>query len=96
MKYYVSVGRGGALFHIGLLVNGMLGSAVYWWASRSRGASIAKLSATASDRAPVEGRPPQPYDQPAAGSLVGSSARDDWAPTGTGRERHPLDRLISQ
>jgi hypothetical protein len=39
MKYYVSAGRGGFFFRIGMVVTGMMGSLVYWRASRRRGAA---------------------------------------------------------
>ena len=38
MKYYVPVGHGGVFFRIGMVVTGMMGSVVYWRASRRRGA----------------------------------------------------------
>ena len=37
MKYYVPVGPGGVVFRIGMVVTGMMGSVVYWRASRRRG-----------------------------------------------------------
>jgi hypothetical protein len=39
MKYYVPVGPGGVFFRIGMVVTGMMGSVVYWRASRRRGAA---------------------------------------------------------
>ena len=39
MKYYVPVGPGGVFFRIGMVVTGMMGSLVYWRASRRRGAA---------------------------------------------------------
>jgi hypothetical protein len=41
MKYYVPVGPGGVFFRIGMTLTGMMGSLVYWRASRRRGAAIA-------------------------------------------------------
>ena len=38
MKYYVSVGPGGVFFRVGMAVTGMMGSLVYWRASRRRAA----------------------------------------------------------
>jgi hypothetical protein len=52
MKYYVSVGPGGVFFRVGMLVNGIIGSLVYWRATRRRGA--------ASKRAIRAGRQPGP------------------------------------
>ena len=40
MKYYVPVGRGGVFFRVGMAVTGMMGSLVYWRASRRRSAAI--------------------------------------------------------
>jgi hypothetical protein len=39
MKYYVPVGRGGMFFRVGMAVTGMMGSLVYWQASRRRAAA---------------------------------------------------------
>lgn len=39
MKYYVPVGPGGVFFRAGMVVTGMMGSLVYWRASRRRGAA---------------------------------------------------------
>ena len=39
MKYYVPVGPGGVFFRIGMAVTGMMGSLVYWRASRRRAAA---------------------------------------------------------
>jgi hypothetical protein len=36
MKYYIPVGAGGVFFRIGMLVTRLLGSWVYWRASRRR------------------------------------------------------------
>ncbi len=36
MKYYVSVGALGVVFRIGMIATGMMGSLVYWRASRRR------------------------------------------------------------
>ena len=38
MKYYVPVGAGGVFFRIGMVLTGMMGSVVYWRASRRRAA----------------------------------------------------------
>jgi hypothetical protein len=40
MKYYMPVGPGGVFFRVGMAVTGMMGSVVYWRASRRRGAAI--------------------------------------------------------
>jgi hypothetical protein len=37
MKYYVPVGPGGVFFRVGMAVTGIMGSFVYWRASRRRG-----------------------------------------------------------
>ena len=39
MKYYVPVGAGGLFFKVGMAVTGILGSLVYWRASRRRAAT---------------------------------------------------------
>jgi hypothetical protein len=41
MKYYVPVGPGGVFFRVGMTLTGMMGSLVYWRASRRRGAALA-------------------------------------------------------
>jgi hypothetical protein len=41
MKYYVPVGPGGVFFRVGMALTGMMGSVVYWRASRRRGAARA-------------------------------------------------------
>jgi uncharacterized protein GlcG (DUF336 family) len=41
MRYYVPVGALGTLFRIGMVVTGMMGSLVYWRASRRRAAAQA-------------------------------------------------------
>ncbi len=86
MKYYVSVGPGGVFFRIGLAVNGMLGSVVYWWASRGRGAPVAmKQSVRVTNPLPGDGRSMRVYDQFAAGRFLRSSARDGAAVPGIDR-----------
>jgi hypothetical protein len=41
MKYYVPVGLGGMFFRVGMTLTGLMGSLVYWRASRRRGAALA-------------------------------------------------------
>jgi hypothetical protein len=58
MKYYVPVGAGGLFFRVGMAATGMLGSLVYWRASRRRAAtSLMEISST-------EGRPKLVIGQP--------------------------------
>jgi hypothetical protein len=59
MKYYVPVGAGGLFFKVGMGVTGMLGSLVYWQASRRRAAT--NLMETSSS----EGHPALVIRQPA-------------------------------
>jgi hypothetical protein len=54
MKYYVPVGAGGVFFRVGMAVTGMLGSLVYWRASRRRGAAnLIELPSPACHTRPV-------------------------------------------
>jgi hypothetical protein len=58
MKYYVPVGPGGILFQIGMAVTGMMGSLVYWRASRRRIAAIPmQLPSAECQLGPIRGRP---------------------------------------
>jgi hypothetical protein len=41
MRFYVPVGPRGALFRIGMVANGVMGSLTYWYGSRRRFASPA-------------------------------------------------------
>jgi hypothetical protein len=54
MKYYVHVGPGGVFFRVGMALTAMMGSFVYWRASRRRGAAIAMdASSPKGDPEPV-------------------------------------------
>jgi hypothetical protein len=41
MKYYVPVGRGGLFFQLGMIAIRIMGSVVYWRASRRRARTMA-------------------------------------------------------
>lgn len=82
MKYYVPVGVGGMFFGVGMAVTGMIGSVVYWRASRCRDAERPR------DVSLPTGHPPRFVlrpDEPHGAIMVGSSCGSTLA-----------DRLISQ
>jgi hypothetical protein len=64
MKYYVPVGPGGVLFRVATAVTGVMGSLVYWQASRRRAVDFPSPAAYPG---PVIGRP-ETYGAIAAGS----------------------------
>jgi len=68
MKYYVPVGAGGLFFRVGMAVTGMLGSLVYWQASRRRAAT--SLTEIASS----EGQPELVIRQPAGYGAITAAA----------------------
>ena len=85
MKYYVPVGPGGVFFRVGMAVTGMMGSLVYWRASRRRGAaSLMKLPSPACHTRPVIWRATA-YGAIAAGSSHALSASRDPAVAGINR-----------
>jgi hypothetical protein len=54
MRYYVPVGPGGPFFRVGMVVTGLMGSLVYWRASRRReAASAVKLATPVGDRGSI-------------------------------------------
>ena len=58
MRYYVPVGPGGPFFRVGMVVTGLMGSLVYWRASRRREAALViKLAAPVGHRKSVMRRP---------------------------------------
>jgi hypothetical protein len=74
MKYYVPVGAGGVFFRVGMAVTGMMGSLVYWRASRRRGAaSLLELQSPACRPGPITWRP-EAYGAIATGSSRALSA----------------------
>ena len=85
MKYYVPVGPGGVFFRVGMAVTGMMGSLVYWRASRRRGAaSPMELSSPDGHPGSVIRRPAT-YGAIAAGSSAGQSASRGAAMAGIDR-----------
>jgi hypothetical protein len=96
MKYYVSVGRGGVLFRIAMILTGMIGSVVYWRASRRRGAErLMESSSPTRHPGPITHRPAT-WSAVPSGSGPAKSPR--WVATKAGidRWRRPLGRFISQ
>jgi hypothetical protein len=58
MRYYVPVGPGGLFFRVGMVVTGLMGSLVYWRASRRREAARAiKLATPVDHRGSIMRRP---------------------------------------
>ncbi len=85
MKYYVSVGRGGVFFRIGMAVTGMMGSLVYWRASRLRCAlRPTEVPSPMAHPGPVVGWP-EDYRAMAADSSRGGSASREAAMAGIDR-----------
>jgi hypothetical protein len=85
MKYYVPVGPGGVFFRIGMAVTGMMGSLVYWRASRRRGAaSLMNLPSPACHTRPVIWRS-EADGATATGSSHALSARRGAAVAGINR-----------
>ena len=85
MKYYVPVGPGGVFFRVGMAVTGLIGSLVYWRASRRRGAvSLMELPSPASRPGPVIWRATA-YGAIGAGSSHPLSASRDPAVAGINR-----------
>jgi hypothetical protein len=68
MKYYVPVGPGGVFFRVAMAVTGIMGSLVYWQASRRRAvASQVELLSPGDQRGSAVGWP-ETYGAIAAGS----------------------------
>jgi hypothetical protein len=85
MKYYVPVGAGGVFFHVGMAVTGMMGSLVYWRASRRRGAAnLIELPSPACHPGTVIWRS-EAYGAIAAGSSHALSASRGTAVAGIDR-----------
>jgi hypothetical protein len=86
MKYYVSVGAGGVFFRVGMAMTGMMGSLVYWQASRRRAAAASpiELASPGAHPGPVLGRPVN-YGAIAAGSSQALSASRGAAIAAIGR-----------
>jgi hypothetical protein len=96
MKYYVSVGRGGVLFRIAMILTGMIGTLVYWRASRRRGAErLMESSSLTRHPGPIIHRPAT-WSAVASGSGPAKSPRRGAAKAGIDRWRRPLGRFISQ
>ena len=85
MKYYVPVGPGGVFFRVGMAVTGMMGSFVYWRASRRRGAAIL-MEFPSPERHPGPGlRRSEAYGAIVAGSSHALSASRGTAVEGIDR-----------
>jgi hypothetical protein len=96
MKYYVSVGRGGVFFDIAMILTGMIGSLVYWRASRRRGAERPTESYPPTrDQGPIIYRPAT-WCAAASGSGPAKSPRWAVAKAGIDGWRRPPEPFISR
>ncbi len=86
MRYYVTVGRGGPFFRISMVVTGILGSLVYWRASRRR-------AAAASETASILIEHIKHGDHPASGVFAPTT---DEAKAASSLSAQPTRRLLSR
>jgi hypothetical protein len=96
MRYYVPVGPGGVFFRLGMVVTGMMGSVVYWRASRRRyAARLTTLALPVGHRGSITRRP---ATSSAIGLVTssGQSASKGMPVAAIDRWRLPPERLISQ
>jgi hypothetical protein len=96
MKYYVPVGPGGVFFRVGMAVTGMMGSLVYWRASRRRVAAGPMAISAPVGHIGLVTEWPEARGPNAAGLVVNSSASGGAAMAGTNRWRRAAGRFISQ
>ncbi len=85
MKYYVPVGAGGLFFRAGMAVTGMLGSLVYWRASRRRAATSLMEISSSEDHPALVIRQPAGYGATTAAACARPSVSRGAAMAGIDR-----------